>query len=244
MAVRVRAYYIGHLGKYVPGKAVVFVLRIGLIKAVQPLRTGVGVAAIFYETLTTMAVGAFLATVILALDGSHEWHVLLISAGLALAMAVPLAPIVFNSLLRALQRNRSDGTTAVARLHPVRYVHYWLGIAVGWLLIGMSLWAAIQSLGPKEDVTLRELGLFTAAAALAVVGGFVSMLPGGLGVREIVVMELVKPLVGDAAVALAAAVLLRIVWLAAEAILAFAIYPLGAGLRLKKRLLEAIDEAE
>ncbi len=60
-----RAYYIGHLGKYVPGKAVVFVLRIGLIKAVQPLRTGVGVAAIFYETLTTMAVGAVLATVIL-----------------------------------------------------------------------------------------------------------------------------------------------------------------------------------
>ena len=79
-----RAYYIGHLGKYVPGKAVVFVLRIGLIKAVQPLRTGVGVAAIFYETLTTMAVGAFMATVILALDRSHEWHVLLISAGLAL----------------------------------------------------------------------------------------------------------------------------------------------------------------
>jgi uncharacterized membrane protein YbhN (UPF0104 family) len=77
---------------------------------------------------------------------------------------------------------------------------------------------------------------------LAVVGGFVSMLPGGVGVREIAVMELVKPLVGDAAVALAAAVLLRLVWLAAEAILAFAIYPLGAGLRLKKRSLEAVDD--
>jgi hypothetical protein len=48
--------------------------------------------------------------------------------------------------------------------------------------------------------------------------------------------------VGDAAGALAAAVLLRLVWLAAEAILAFAIYPLGAGLRLKKRSLEAIDD--
>jgi uncharacterized membrane protein YbhN (UPF0104 family) len=238
-----RAYYIGHLGKYVPGKAVVFVLRIGLIKAAQPLRTGIGVAAIFYETLTTMAVGSVLATAILLFDGAQEWQVTWIAAGLAAGMIVPLSPIVFNTLLRALSRERGEGTAAAARLHPSRYVLSWLGIAVGWLLMGMSLWAAVQSLAPNEHVTIRELGLYTAAIAMAVVGGFVSMLPGGLGVREIAVMELVKPLVPDAAVALAAAVLLRLVTLAAETIVAFAIYPLGAGLRLKKRSLEEIEEA-
>ena len=53
-----RAYYIGHLGKYVPGKAMVVVLRTGLICG-PGVDAGIAAASVFLETLTMMAVGAF-----------------------------------------------------------------------------------------------------------------------------------------------------------------------------------------
>lgn len=54
---------------------------------------------------------------------------------------------------------------------------------------------------------------------MAVVLGFVSFLPGGAGVREVVLSTMLAPIVGPVA-ALAAAVWLRIVWLVTELILA------------------------
>ena len=60
-----RAYYIGHLGKYVPGKAMVIVLRTGLIRS-HRVNVGIAVASVFLETLTMMAVGASIAVPVLA----------------------------------------------------------------------------------------------------------------------------------------------------------------------------------
>jgi len=60
----IRAHIFGQLGKYVPGKAMVFVLRIGALRPV-PIRAVSAAIAIFYETLTFMAVGALAATIIL-----------------------------------------------------------------------------------------------------------------------------------------------------------------------------------
>src|SRR5947209_5012146 len=56
-----RGYFVGHLGKYVPGKAWALLLRGG---AVAPdVRFGVAVISSFYEVLTTMAAGALVAAV-------------------------------------------------------------------------------------------------------------------------------------------------------------------------------------
>ena len=60
-----RAYYIGHLGKYVPGKAMVVILRAGLIRG-QGVDTSLAVVSVFFETLTMMSVGALLAAAIVA----------------------------------------------------------------------------------------------------------------------------------------------------------------------------------
>src|SRR5262249_8486007 len=57
-----RGYYIGHLGKYVPGKAMVVVLRAGLIGGPN-VKISLAVVAVFYETFTTMAVGSLLAAI-------------------------------------------------------------------------------------------------------------------------------------------------------------------------------------
>jgi hypothetical protein len=56
----IRAYYISHLGKYLPGKAWTLVLRAGLIQGPQA-RGGVAGMAAFYEVLSTMAGGVLWA---------------------------------------------------------------------------------------------------------------------------------------------------------------------------------------
>src|SRR5438067_1020280 len=50
----VRAYYIGHLGKYVPGKAWALLMRGNLVRG-PGVRLGVAIITAFYEVLTTMA---------------------------------------------------------------------------------------------------------------------------------------------------------------------------------------------
>jgi uncharacterized membrane protein YbhN (UPF0104 family) len=61
-----RAYYISHLGKYLPGKAWALVLRAGLIRGPE-VRAGVAGMAAFYEVLTTMTGGVFLAALVFVL---------------------------------------------------------------------------------------------------------------------------------------------------------------------------------
>ena len=69
-----RAYYIGHLGKYVPGKAMVVVMRTGLVCG-PGVDASIAAASVFLETLTMMAAGAFLGAVLLI---AHDpWQSLL-----------------------------------------------------------------------------------------------------------------------------------------------------------------------
>lgn len=243
-----RAFLIGHVGKYVPGKAMVFVIRAGLIKGTQ-VRTGVAVAAIFYETLTTMAIGAAMAAIFLTMGYWEEhWEVAIVAAGLALALGFPTAPYLFNRLLAVLKKDELEeraGSAAkgkavraevapAARIHVAHLVPGWVGIAAGWVFFGLSLWAVIRGMGETKLGPLEGLPLYISAVALANVLGFVSLLPGGVGVREVVLLELLAPDFG-AAVAGAAAIILRLVWLGAEVILATVLYFSGQRLVLRRR---------
>src|SRR5262249_27878425 len=63
-----RAYYVGHLGKYLPGKAWALLLRGGLARQAGTPAGRVGLTA-FYEVLTTMGSGAVVAAILFALCG-------------------------------------------------------------------------------------------------------------------------------------------------------------------------------
>ena len=102
----VRAYYIGHLGKYVPGKAMVVVLRAGMVRGPQVNAT-VAAVAVFIETLTMMASGSLLAAVLIARFGGREW---LYAAGafcVMLAAGLPTLPPIFRQLIRWLPLGRA-----------------------------------------------------------------------------------------------------------------------------------------
>jgi uncharacterized membrane protein YbhN (UPF0104 family) len=91
----------------------------------------------------------------------------------------------------------------------------WLAACVCWMLLGLSLWATLRAIGVEQLSPVNDLPLLVAAVSLAVVAGFLSLLPGGILVRDALLMQLVAPICGDAN-ALIAAVLLRLVWLVTE----------------------------
>jgi hypothetical protein len=80
--------------------------------------------------------------------------------------------------------------------------------------MGLSLAAVLAAIQSPSSVVHRW-GLLTAAVALSTVCGFVSLIPGGLGSRELVLVETLGPVVGTDH-AWMSAILLRIVWIIAE----------------------------
>lgn len=65
-----------------------------------------------------------------------------------------------------------------------------LGLLAGWFLLGCSLWATFRSVGVENPGLLAALGDYQAAVALATVAGFLSMIPAGLGVRDVILVSL------------------------------------------------------
>lgn len=229
MRAAMRAHFIGHLGKYVPGKALVVVLRSSLVRGPET-RAAVAAAAVFYETLTMMGVGAFLAAAMLALFGRDNGLLLLVALGLMVASTLPTLPPVFRRLVRLAGVARNDEVVE-ARLAALGWdtmLTGWLANTVGWLLMSGSLAAVLMAAGVDDVLAPERLPLYLATTTLSVVAGFLSLIPGGAFVREAVIMELLAGAVGNG-VAMVAAVLLRIVWLVSEVSVSSILYVCGAG---------------
>ena len=94
--------------------------------------------------------------------------------------------------------------------------------------MGLSLWAVMSAIPQGSEtwrVTLTDVPLFTACVSLALVAGFLSLLPGGMGVRELVVMTLIAGHPGYGPyVAILSAVLLRLTWLMSELVVSGILY--------------------
>lgn len=250
-AAAVRAYYIGMMGKYVPGKAWALVLRATLIAGPR-VSAGIAVLTSFYEILTTMTSGAALATVLyftLAPDlHSHfDWSMfwtlmqlqpteefvfdrkVLTASSLLLtaAVGIPIIPTVFNWVVHRMSLPFRAGDAALPRVH-LRSLATGLSLtAVNWLFMGISFWAAAKAVvGPSLRTSLQDAGLYIAAMGASYVAGFVFIIvPSGLGVREFFLTLFLVPelhlnqgieLSDARALAVVAAVILRLAWTVAE----------------------------
>jgi uncharacterized membrane protein YbhN (UPF0104 family) len=221
-----RAYFIGTLGKYVPGKALVVVLRTGLIRS-NRCDTTVAAVSVFVETLTMMAVGAFVAAAILGSMYAHQVWLLGLAVVLMLCAGIPTLPPIFRRLVRlvGVRKVNPDIDSALAGLDFRLMAFGWVTVAAGWALLGLSLWATLRAIPTTTSapVVWSDVPLVTACVALALVAGFLSLLPGGIGIREYVVVTLLAVPFGEGAAAISA-ILLRLVWLLAELILAAVLY--------------------
>lgn len=230
-----RAYLVGHLGKYVPGKAMVVVIRTGLVRS-HRVDTAVAAVSVFFETFTLMAVGAFLAAAVLAVGYRDHATMFCGALGLMVLAGLPALPPVFKRLVRLVGVGRSDPAIA-AKIGKLGFRTLLLGLVlmtIQWCLLGLSYWAALRAMGVPNLDPFAQLPRYTASVALAMVAGFVLVvLPGGIGVREAALAELMIPflkprLAANAELAAwASAAVLRLVWLVSELIIAGILYPMG-----------------
>lgn len=222
-AAAVRAYIISHLGKYVPGKAMVVIMRVGLV-APYGARPATAAFATFYETLVMMAAGAVLAAVGFGL-GSRPVQVvpLGLAAGLAVAFLAVVDPFVFPRVAKLVTMPFPKvGPEALPDVSRALLGVGLLWSLLGWGLLGLSQVAVVRAVSPGGVAPGLWL-LVTASVALATVAGFVvAVLPGGLGVREGVLMATLEPAIGQDR-AVVAALALRLTWVVAEAAAAAAL---------------------
>lgn len=247
-----RAYLVSHLGKYVPGKAMVVIVRAGLVVPFGA-RASTAAIATFYETLVMMASGGLIATAGFAVAaGSHasdaldEIHVMLpvwgpvtlplyrlvACAGLAMGLAFVflIVPPVFSRLAGLVSLPIPGvGPDAMPRFTGRLMIQGLLWSGCGWILLGLSQVAVVRAFDPAGTNALIAHGLVpvvVASVALATVAGFlVAVLPGGLGVREGVLMSVLAPAIGSDQ-AVIASLMLRLVWVAAELVAAAMLFPL------------------
>ena len=242
-----RAHYVGHVGKYIPGKGLVLVIRGSLAKEanVNPLLGGVTAA---YETLTFMAAGAAiglaLSPMILPalvdkwLPPSPSWirgSTYLFPGLVAFATfaTTPFSSWLFTKVGRKTMTD-SIHPQAIAPAISAGLISQGVVLtSLGWGIQALSLGCVLQSMS-TVPLDLAQFPIWLAACALSTVGGFVVLLaPGGIGVREGLLIEVLKdqPQIGPAT-ALIAAGLLRVVWFVTELIAAAIFWLAGATKKL------------
>ena len=244
----VKAYYLGHLGKYVPGKAMAIVLRSAALK---PIGCPISVSAITatVETLALMGTGlaVWLALAPVAVPDevwnefpawlhwlrSPAWigpTLILVAVvvgfvpgtRLMSALAARLTPDEFpattNTDEGTRDRGQQDSTrdeTAAQRIRPQLLLAGFLAFIGAWFAHGLSLGLTLQSVG-AGSWSFTDWPLWTCAVAGATsIGFFAIFTPGGLGVREGLLIATLQATTGGRS-ALAAAALLRVLWLLSE----------------------------
>lgn len=232
-----RAYMIGHLGKYVPGKAMAVVLRTALMKGPQTDATLVAVS-VFIETLTMMAVGAGLAAALIAWQFADRQVLLWTALGMMVIAGIPTwPPLVRLAANRLIPAGRKEELALALGGYTLRVMLVgWILELIGWSIMGFSLWSVLRALPlPQELNTASELWpRLTASVSLSMVAGFVSLLPGGLGVREMVLDEFLQGPFGPVFAPLSA-ILLRLIWMLTELAASIILY---IGSRFRRSIAE------
>jgi len=229
-----RAYFIGQLGKYVPGKAWALLLRGGLVKGPE-VRLGVAIITAFYEVLTTMAAGALIAALVFVCYPPRiadlRWHPFFTGLLLLGLCGLPLLPGVFNFLTqRMAKRFASIDSLQLPQLRLLTLAEGILLTSCGWGLMGLSLWALLEGvLLEPPDLTFATWARYCGSIGLAYVAGFLAfVLPGGVGVREYFLSQLLG-FAGPQKWIAAAVLLLRLVWTTSELVIAGLLFFLRGG---------------
>lgn len=214
-----RAFFIGHVGKYLPGKMFTVLLRTGLVQSerVQVIPAGISV---FMETLLYMSVGICLAALMLVLRRDGPWQLRLAACGFAACVAVGTWPPLIKYVVTRIQALRApESKTEIPLIDVPTWIGSWGYCCAAWSLNALSLGATLRAIPISGHAPFGwdMFGQLLASVTVAVVAGFASFLPAGVGVRELVVNQLLVPEFGPT-VAISAAFLLRAIWLLTEII--------------------------
>ena len=222
-----RAYFVGQLGKYVPGGVWAIMGRGEWVRA-----EGVAGPIAYGSVLLSMVsaqLSALLLTVLLLpfsglfdTDSGSRYGLVLLLLPLGLLI---LHPRVLRTVLQAAGRlTQRSISFEMPRWHKsILLVAQQLP---GWLLIGLSTLAVTTALGVKGDA----VNLVTATTLSWVIGFIALPTPGGIGVREAAFVALATSL--PSSIAATVALLARLVFVAVDVLCAIVT---GYWLQLRQR---------
>ncbi|MBD3370146.1 hypothetical protein GF402_07275 [Candidatus Fermentibacteria bacterium] len=179
-------WFTSQLGRYIPGKIWLFVGRAGALRSggISSLRAA---SAPILELMHTVASAGLVAFLALLLAGgpmlsSTLWTILLVSGVLLLLLPFlrPVQKLVYR--LRFGPTDREPAGLSLGDSSKVVLVY-----AIVWILRGISLWLWLRSLGLGDQGIL----LCMTAVPLSWMAGYATFfVPGGVGVREAVIVAL------------------------------------------------------
>ncbi|MBI1323046.1 hypothetical protein GC170_07645 [bacterium] len=225
----VRAYLYSHPAKYVPGKAMVVVVRVGVLGKADVGPAAASFTAIF-ETLSMMAIGGLLGGVLLILPEGHLMGAA-VSFGLGTAFFCTVLPWTFGRAVRLLKKGLPAIDPADCPRPSKADTGKLAALGVGgWLAWGVSGVLTVSALSGGALRPLAEWPRIAGAVMVGTAGGFaLPILPGGLGLREGIYHEVTKGVLGPD-LAIASALALRFVWVVGEVIAVAAISLISDGM--------------
>jgi uncharacterized membrane protein YbhN (UPF0104 family) len=177
-------FFIGQLGKYVPGAIWPVVVQMRLARPIGVTRTRIAVtfAITLILGVATGLLFGLLAVPSLVDESSPWWAWVLLAAPFAVAALVPrILSWVGSTLLRVTRRPPAN--TAVSGRGVVLAVS---GTCFFWVVGGLHLWLLVIDLGGDAATSLPvSLGVLALGISL---GPLFVFLPAGAGVREAVLV--------------------------------------------------------
>lgn len=238
------AYTFSQMGKYVPGKVMLLLMRIERVGRFGMSGQTCTLSTLLENALYVISGGlaGLLALLLHAkqLMNSDKAWVLPASAVATVVLVGLCHPKVFYGFVNvALKRMKKEPIPPAQQLGVVPLYASVLMFLPCWMFGGLALWASARCV--TDQLPLASSIILMGAFALSVICGMLSMLPGGLGIREgILILFLtweLEPVLGKAHAAvlvLAAVVLQRLAQIAIEAtlgLLGAALTAAGRGVR-------------
>lgn len=250
-----RAYFCGHLGKYVPGKALSLVIRSAILKS-QGVSVPVSATTATLETLGVMGVGlaVWLALAPVTLPDElwqsfpgwlqvlrQPWWIAPSLVAMAILVTVPLSSKLLSIIAWKMTPDEFRGaeissvpvstsseseanqedliTPRSVRISTKLLLTGSVAFLATWTLHGLSIGLTLRAIQFQSwQPALWPLWSCAVAGATSV-GFFALFAPGGLGIREGLLIATLQSTYG-ARVAIAAAALYRLVCFASELVIA------------------------
>lgn len=204
-------YYVGQLGKYLPGSLWSVLVQADMASGlgVPRRRTAVtGLLALGFALLTGLLVGLPSATYLLrSPSGGFPWWTLVAVPVVAVLLMPALLNRLIGLLLRVLRRDplEHDLSGRAILTAFATYVAVWLAFGVHTLLLAQAV------AEPSGDLTRASLTGYALSVSL---GMLLVVLPAGLGAREgllTLILSAVMPTPAAAAVAIVSRFIVTIV---------------------------------
>ncbi|MFG2525381.1 YbhN family protein [Streptomyces sp. NPDC048527] len=210
-----RVFFVGQLGKYLPGSVWSVVAQMEMGQAHQvPRRRSATSAAL---TMLVSLVAALLITAVALpflpnrTTGGYSWVFLAVPVVLTCLHPRLLNPLLDRLLALARRPALEQGISGRATAHATAWA------LVSWILIGLHIWLLTVRLGaPAVHALPLSIGGFAFAWSV----GFLAILaPAGAGVREVILVAALSPVL-DVGRATAVALVSRLLTVAADLIAA------------------------